>query len=176
MVKMSRLNLRLAAGTLVLLTALLSAAAAAQPASREFAGEEGRAMVKQFLRDCRNGGAFFIATMDEDNQPRVRPFGAVAEYDGKLYICTGNAKAVYRQIKANPKVEISGVARGEEWIRLTATLVEDTRVEAKQAVLDQNPDLKKLYRVDDGVFAVFYFENAQAHILSFSGRDDKIRM
>ena len=38
----------------------------------------------QFLKDNKT---FYLATV-QDGQPRVRPFGAVAEFEGKLYICT----------------------------------------------------------------------------------------
>lgn len=137
-------------------------------------GPRGRDMVKQFLKDCGQTGAFFIATMDEGNQPRVRPFSALSEFEGKLYICTNNQKKVYRQIQANPRVEISGTVRGE-WIRLTTKVVQDNRVEAKQAMLDQNPSLNEMYKVDDGIFVVFYFDDAQANILSFTGRNDVIK-
>ncbi|MBQ7262269.1 MAG: pyridoxamine 5'-phosphate oxidase family protein [Synergistaceae bacterium] len=151
--------------------ALLGTAAFAQTG---IVGGKGFDMVKRFLEDCSENGAFFIATVDEEGHPRVRPFGAVAEHEGRLYLCTGKKKAVYRQIKAAPKVEISGVVDGE-WIRLTTELVEDERREAKQAVLDQNPDLKGMYAVDDDVFAVLYMKGSQAEILSFAGRHDIIR-
>ncbi len=145
----------------------------AQPCFAADAGETApMETVKAFLSQCRSGGAFFIATMDKDSQPRVRPFGALATFEGKLYLCTGNGKKVYRQLKENPKTEISGYAGGE-WIRLEALAVEDTRREAKEAMLEQNPGLRKTYSADDGVFAVFYLKNAKASILSFKGRDDK---
>lgn len=37
--------------------------------------------VLQFLQDA---GVFYIATMDGD-QPRVRPFGAINEFEGKIF-------------------------------------------------------------------------------------------
>lgn len=42
--------------------------------------------IAQFLADAKT---FYLATTEAD-QPRVRPFGAVAEWDGKTYICTNN--------------------------------------------------------------------------------------
>ena len=41
--------------------------------------------VYEFLKKC---GTYFLATMDGD-QPRVRPFGTVDAFDGKIYILTG---------------------------------------------------------------------------------------
>ena len=58
--------------------------------------------VFDFLRNC---GTFYLAT-DDDGQPRVRPFGALSDYEGKLYIETNNLKKVYQQLSKNGKAEI----------------------------------------------------------------------
>ena len=120
--------------------------------------------VLDFLKLCK---VYFIATTEGD-QPRVRPFGAQCEFDGKLYLTTSNQKAVYAQIKANPKVEISGMASDGRWIRVTAEAVFDERREARKAMLDACPELCHLYSIDDGKFEVFYLHNATAVICSFS--------
>jgi uncharacterized pyridoxamine 5'-phosphate oxidase family protein len=44
--------------------------------------------VKNFIKEC---GAYFLATVDGD-QPRVRPFGTIEIFEGKLYIQTGKSK------------------------------------------------------------------------------------
>lgn len=69
--------------------------------------------VLKYLKEC---GTFYIATNEAD-QPRVRPFGAICEFEGKLYIITNNKKNVYRQMMSNPKIEISGMNKGT-WIRV----------------------------------------------------------
>jgi uncharacterized pyridoxamine 5'-phosphate oxidase family protein len=113
----------------------------------------------------RKAGTFYLATTDHD-QPRVRPFGAVCTYNGKLYITTSNKKECFRQMLENPKVEISGMS-GESWIRLTCRVVLDTSVEAKKAMLKENPSLKNMYAVDDGKFEVLYLEKATAVFNAF---------
>lgn len=60
--------------------------------------------VCEFLKKC---GVYYLATMDGD-QPRVRPFGTAHIFENKLYIQTGKSKDVFKQIMANPNVEISG--------------------------------------------------------------------
>ena len=60
--------------------------------------------VLNFLRDC---GTYYLATVERD-QPRVRPFGTINIFEGKLYIQTGKSKKVSKQIQANPNVEICG--------------------------------------------------------------------
>ena len=117
----------------------------------------------QFLKDART---FYLATMDGD-QPRVRPFGAVAEFEDKLYLITANTKDVYAQLMKNPKVEISGMADGK-WIRLSGELVRDDRVEARRAMLEANPSLRRMYSEQDGKMEVLYLKNAVSTICSFT--------
>ena len=117
----------------------------------------------QFLKDS---GAFYLATTEGD-QPRVRPFGAVCAFEGKLYIVTNNQKKVYAQMEKNPKVEISGMAKGK-WIRLQAEAIPDRRREARKAMLDENPSLRKMYSEDDGIMEVLYLKNATVSVCSFT--------
>ena len=120
--------------------------------------------ILKFLKDC---GTFYLATAEENGQPRVRPFGAVCAFEGKLYLITANTKDVYKQLVANPKVEISGMV-GDKWLRLTAELIRDERREAKVAMLEENPSLNGMYSPDDGVMEVFYLQSATGTICSFT--------
>lgn len=119
--------------------------------------------VFQFLKDAET---YFLATV-EGNQPRVRPFGTIHIFEGNLYIQTGRAKDVSKQIMANGKVELCAM-KGGEWIRVAATLVEDDRREARQSMLDAYPSLQGMYAADDGNTQVFYLENVTATISSFT--------
>ncbi|MCQ2540379.1 MAG: pyridoxamine 5'-phosphate oxidase family protein [Acetatifactor sp.] len=119
--------------------------------------------VAQFLKDAQ---VYYLATVDGD-QPRVRPFGTVNVFDGKLYIQTGKVKDCSKQIVANPKVEVCAM-KGDEWIRIAAKLVEDDRKEARESMLDAYPHLKAMYSADDGNTVVYYFKDAVATISAFS--------
>ena len=114
----------------------------------------------------KKAGVFYLATVEGD-QPRVRPFGAIDIFEGKLYTQTGKIKNVSKQIQANPKVEICAFAEGK-WVRITAKLVRDDRREAKVHMLDANPMLKKMYSADDDNTEVLYFEDATATFSSFT--------
>jgi uncharacterized pyridoxamine 5'-phosphate oxidase family protein len=118
------------------------------------------------LQFLQKAGTFYLATVDGD-QPRVRPFGAVCEFEGKLYIVTNNEKDCYKQMIANPKVEISGMAEGK-WIRLSAEAVRDDRREARHAMLEANASLRNMYNEDDGRVEVLYLKNATVSICSFT--------
>ncbi|MBW4844851.1 MAG: pyridoxamine 5'-phosphate oxidase family protein [Lachnospiraceae bacterium] len=116
---------------------------------------------------------YYIATMDGD-QPRVRPFGTVDIFEDRLYIQTGKIKNVSKQIHANPKIEICGMA-SDQWIRIEAVAVEDDRNEARQHMLDTYPMLKGMYAADDGNTEVFYLKEATATIASLRDKPKVIR-
>ena len=119
--------------------------------------------VEKFLKEA---GTYYLATVEGD-QPRVRPFGTINNFEGKLYIQTGKSKDVSKQIHANPKSEICAFKDGS-WIRIACELVEDDRREARKAMLDAYPQLRGMYSEDDGNTEVFYMKNATATISSFT--------
>ena len=115
------------------------------------------------LKKC---GVFYLATVEGD-QPRVRPFGAVCGFEGKLYIITSNQKKVFDQMQKNQKVEFCGMSEGK-WLRLSAEVIRDTRIEAKKAMLEDNPSLRGMYSEDDDIMEVLYLKNAEASLCSFT--------
>lgn len=121
----------------------------------------------------KNADVYYLATIDGD-QPRVRPFGSVDIFDGKLYIQTGKVKAVAKQIAANPKVEVCAFKDGR-WLRITGELVEDDRREAKKHMLDSYPVLRNMYSEDDGNTLVLYFKDATAVFSSFTEAPRTVR-
>ena len=120
--------------------------------------------VAAFLQQCK---PIYLATMDGD-KPQVRPFGALCEFEDKLYLITTNKKAVYRQMKQNPNVAICGMYE-DKWIRISGQVEEDTRREARVAMMETNKEvLSKMYSVDDQLMTVFRFINGQGTIYSFT--------
>ena len=114
-----------------------------------------------FLKEAK---VYYLATMDGD-QARVRPFGTVDLFDGKIYIMTKNGKKVSDQMKANPKVEITAM-RGDDWIRITCETYLETRHEAVVSMVEAHPHLAQFYSADDPNTEVFYLANATAIIFS----------
>ena len=115
----------------------------------------------------KKAGTYYLATMEGD-QPRVRPFGTVNIFDGKLYIQTGKIKPCSKQMAANPKIEICAFAGGE-WVRVAAKAINDDRIEAKESMLDAYPNLKNSYKADDDNTQVLYLQDATATFSSFGG-------
>ncbi len=119
--------------------------------------------VVKFLKEA---GTYYLATVDGD-QPRVRPFGTVNVFEGKVYIQTGKVKDVSKQLHKNPKAEICAFKDGE-WIRIAGELIEDDRIEARQSMLDAYPSLQGMYKADDGNTEVLYLKDATATFYSFT--------
>lgn len=126
--------------------------------------------VYEFLNKC---GTYYLATTD-GGKPRVRPFGTVALYRGRLYIQTGKSKDVSKQMSVNPNVEICAFD-GDVWLRLSATMVNDDDIKAKEFMLDKYPQLKGLYKADDGNTQVLYLTDATAVFNSFSKLPKTVR-
>lgn len=120
--------------------------------------------IYEFLKKC---GTYFIATVEGD-QPRVRPFGTIDLFKGKLYIQTGKIKNVANQMKTNSKVELCGMA-DNKWIRVTANAVLDDNIATQEHMLAAYPSLQAMYKPGDGNTEVYYLSNGIAQICSFSG-------
>lgn len=117
----------------------------------------------EFLKQA---GTYYLASC-ENGQPRVRPFGTVHIYKGKLYIQTGKAKAVSRQLHVNPKLELCAMVDGR-WLRVEASAVEDDNRDARVSMLEAYPELQGLYSPDDGNCEVWYLRNVTATFSSFT--------
>ena len=125
--------------------------------------------VCSFIKEAET---YYLATVDDD-QPRVRPFGTIHIFEGKLYIQTGRKKDVAKQLAANPKAEICAFKNGT-WIRVAGELVDDNRVEAKKSMLDAYPSLRAMYDPEDENTEVLYFKNAKATFSSFTAAPETV--
>lgn len=129
--------------------------------------------MEKVLEFLKSAGTYYLATAEGD-QPRVRPFGTVNLFEGKLYIQTGKVKPVAKQLADNPKAEICAFKDGT-WLRIACNLIEDDRVEARKAMLDAYPSLRAMYDENDGNTQVLYMVDATATFSSFTAPSEIIR-
>lgn len=117
------------------------------------------AKVHEFLDKAR---IFYFLTTDGD-QPKGRPFGLQILVDDKLYFGCGTFKNVYRQLLANPKVEVLALYNGE-FIRYDgmARVVKDEAILAK--VREARPQIMEMYDKNGWEMGVFTLENGHAEI------------
>lgn len=127
--------------------------------------------INDFLNET---GVFFLATADGD-QPKLRPLGMHMEMDGKLLFGIGDFKAVYRQLKENPKCEIAAVKPDGYWLRYTGTAVFEEDPKYAEAALEAVPHLRKIYNEESGNrMMIFRLENATAVKIHIMGEGENL--
>lgn len=102
--------------------------------------------VNDFLTEA---GVFYLATVDGD-QPKVRPLGAHIECEGKVFFGVGDFKEVYKQLVANPKLEIACAKPDGHWLRYTGKAVFEEDPKYAEAMLDYMPQLRGIYNEETG--------------------------
>lgn len=122
-----------------------------------------------FLKEC---GIFYLATIN-GNAPAVRPFGAVMENDGDLFITAADTKAVYRQMKQNSNIQIVALKHGtREWIRINGNAEECADLAMKQKMLDACLILSKHYSAPtDAHFCIFRVRVTEVYITTDEGKE-----
>ena len=124
--------------------------------------------MKEILDFLNAAKIFYLATSDGEI-PHVRPLGFAMEHDGKIMYCTSNKKDMYKQMKANPNVEISCVNEDMVTLRITGHAVFVTSEQTQEKALEIMPMLKNMYAVSDGKFEIFYIENMKATTTTMGG-------
>mgnify|MGYP001015927184 CR=1 FL=1 len=127
--------------------------------------------VNDFLTEAK---VFFLATADGD-QPKLRPLGAHLEMDGKVIFGVGDFKAVYRELCANPKVEIVALKSDNHWLRYTGRAVFETDPKYAEANLEALPRLRDIYNDKTGYkLMMFHLEDATAVDIPMMGEGENL--
>ncbi len=127
--------------------------------------------VYDFLNEA---GVFYLATAD-GAQPKVRPLGLVLELDGKVMFGVGDFKDVYKQLQADPLVEIVAAKPDGNWLRYTGKAVFETDPKYSEAALEASPNLKSVYNEETGnKLAMFHLEDAEAVVIPVMGKGESI--
>lgn len=115
--------------------------------------------VSEFLDKAKT---FMFLTTDGD-QPKGRPFGFHMVVDDKLYFGCGTFKNVFKQLSANPKVEVLAMADGE-FLRYDGSvkIVKDENL--LNQVREIMPQIMELYDKNGWEMGLFYLENGHAEI------------
>lgn len=105
---------------------------------------------------------FYLATVDGD-KPKCRPLGFHLLEGDKIYFGVGTFKEVYKQMQANPNVEISAWD-GEHILRYygKANLDGDDEIVAK--AFELMPEIAAAYKENGWEMGIFYLEDATAEI------------
>ena len=106
---------------------------------------------------------FYFLTTDGD-QPKGRPFGFQMLVDGVIYFCCGTFKNVFKQLTANPKVEVLALNGGAEFMRYDgkAKVVRSDALLAK--VRQAMPEIMALYDKNGWEMGLFCLEDGHVEI------------
>ena len=113
-----------------------------------------------------NIGIQFLATIGLDGKTKVRPMQYMILDDGKLWFCTNSEKDVYKELQANPALELCGCKLEENeiqtpWIRFSAEAVFEERQDIRDAIIEKSSIVNALYSKmrENPIFKVFYLKN-----------------
>ena len=119
-------------------------------------------------------GVFFLCTTDGD-QPKCRPLGAYIGDGDKVVFSVGDFKNVYKQLLANPKVEIVAIRDGGHCLRYTGKAVFETDPKYAEIMLENSPHLKKIYNEETGhKLMAFHLEDATARDIQVMGEGEDL--
>lgn len=123
----------------------------------------------RFLKEC---GVFYLLTLN-GGKPAGRPFGAVTEADGDLFVSTSAGKDVYRQMKENERVQIVALKYGSrDWIRVDGIAEECGDPDKKELLLQDCPNLRRHFNsADDPAFLCFRIRVTDSVLYTDSGAD-----
>ena len=126
--------------------------------------------VYDFLKQA---GVFYLATTDGD-QPKIRPLGAVIESDDKVIFGVGTFKEVYKQLVANPKVEIVAAKPDGHWMRYTGKAVFETDEKYANEMIAA-AHLESIYNEQTGnKLGCFHLEDATAVDIAVMGPGESL--
>ena len=129
--------------------------------------------MKEVVKFLQENPVQYLATVGCDGKAKCRPFMFCFEKYNKLCFCTNNTKEVYKDIKANPYIEVSVSSPEYAWIRLNGKAVFENNILVKEECMN-NPIVKGQYHTaDNPIFEVFYLSDAKAVISDFSGNPPK---
>ena len=124
--------------------------------------------VYDFIEEVHN---YYLATVEGD-QPRVRIYGTILLFEGKLYIMAFSKSAATFQLAANPKFEICAF-KGKT-LRLSGKLNLDERQEVKDAMLAKAPALKAAVGENGAGAQMYYISEATAIFSDLKGNSETL--
>ena len=100
-------------------------------------------MMQQALQFLQNHNEVAFATSD-GHLPKIRMFQIMKQEGTVLYFATSTEKAIWKELQANPNVEVLAYADNIS-VRCSGMVNFDVEEDVKQWIYDNNPVLPRLY-------------------------------
>jgi pyridoxamine 5'-phosphate oxidase len=124
-----------------------------------------------YIRFANENPGSFLSTVD-GSQPRVRGFQLWYADKSGLYYSSAAGKDIYKQLKANPKVEacfVNTKSKDLQQMRVTGTVQFIEDLEMKKKLLDARPFLKQAgLTTENPGLILFKVSNCTAHFWTFA--------
>ncbi|MEY8460710.1 pyridoxamine 5'-phosphate oxidase family protein [Eggerthellaceae bacterium 24-137] len=126
--------------------------------------------------------AWYLATVEETPEgprPHVRPFSFAAMQDGDIQFCTATTKDVYREMQANPFVELTAWKPGHGWVimRGRANLADTASEAVRREGYDHMIGLGESYTgPDDPELTFFTIADAEAWLCDIDGSWNPVKL
>ena len=91
---------------------------------------------------------FYLTTIDGE-KPKCRPIAFHMIVDGTLYFGVGAFKNVYRQMTANPSIELCA-CKGQGFLRYYGTAVFEETSDIAEMALEAAPVMRQIYNDQTG--------------------------
>lgn len=125
-------------------------------------------IVDEFLTKSK---VFYLATVDGD-QPKCRPLGFHLLDGDKIYFGVGTFKEVYKQLEANPKLEIVAFD-GDKFLRYWGTADLEKNEDIIQKAFEIMPEIAEVYKANNWEMGVFYIKDATAEIRNMMAVEER---
>ncbi len=103
-------------------------------------------MSSEVIEFLKKNPVTYIASVDKDGNPHVRPIMFVMEKFGNPYFATTNTKPMYVQVKAHPRVEVAATdLEKKQWLRISANIVFTDDEGIRNDVYKAHPFMKKFF-------------------------------
>jgi uncharacterized pyridoxamine 5'-phosphate oxidase family protein len=131
------------------------------------AADEVAALISAAL-DC------YLATVDVNDHPRVRPFGPALSLNDHLWFVTEPQKKMYVELQNNPDIEICSYnSKDRMWVRVSGKAVLANDLSVKRKMFENEPELVSVYQNPENPICTIFYIEGQADFYNFtpSGSD-----
>ena len=117
----------------------------------------------------------YLATIDRNGLPKVRPFMMLAIHEDKFYFAVGADKEVYKELKNNPNLEVAASSPTFDWLRISGKAVFIDDVELKNKLTQETDISESTYKNNNSSdFEVFYIGDATILFASAGAKEPKV--
>lgn len=132
--------------------------------------------MKKVIEFLTENPVFYFATV-EGYRPKVRPCHYFMEYKGRFYFGIGKHRSTYKQMLANPNVELCTMSEDGRWLRVRGVAQFDNSADALAAAIEKMKGVKERYNETTGKeCGLVYLDYAEAELEGDDGEIERWKL